>query len=90
MHATSYSLHYAGRWVATIAVPGTSRTRIHLGTFDDEVTAAHAYDCEALQRGLEEKMNFPPEGVKSLLVGLAAPLGNSQYRGVSSNKTSGK
>ena len=63
---------------------------MHLRTFDDEVTAARAYDREVLQHGLEERMNFPPEGVKSLPVGVVAPRGISQYRGVCFRKDSGK
>ena len=63
---------------------------MHIGTFEDEVTAARAYDREALQHGLEERMNFPPKGVKSVPVPVAAPRGSSQYRGVNYHKLSGE
>ena len=66
-----------------ICLPGNVHK--HIGYFDDEETAARAYDREALQHGLQERMNFPLEGAAASL-----PKGSSQYRGVWCDKQSGK
>ena len=79
------SLHNAGKWQAKIKVRGVRRS---IGAaFEDEVTAARAYDHMALHHGLVERMNFPPEGVKSLPACHTAPRGSSQYRGVNHTPT---
>ena len=84
----SLYVYAGGRWQAQIQVPG--KVQMTIGVYDDEVTAARAYDRVALLHGLEERMNFPPEGVKSVPVPVAAPRGSSQYRGVCYHKQSGE
>ena len=63
---SAYVWHCAGKWQVEIRLSGKHKTFI--GKFDDEVTAARAYDHLALQHGLEDRMNFPPKGVKALAV----------------------
>eukprot|EP00959_Pyramimonas_sp_CCMP1952_P459214 9477891-Pyramimonas_sp.AAC.4 len=78
-----------GKWEAQINLPGRNEKK-YLGRFDDEMTAALEYDRVALQHGLEDRMNFPPEGVKAPSAPyLKSPYDSSKYRGVCQDKRSG-
>lgn len=57
------SRRYTGTWVACIKVDGRQR---HIGTFADEVSAAHAYDAAArVHFGEFAALNFPRSGERS-------------------------
>jgi hypothetical protein len=47
----------SGKWLAQIGVEGKLR---HLGTFDDEVSAALAYNAAIIAHGLNRPLNVIP------------------------------